>query len=53
LDVEEGDAGALVGEVADERLADAGCAAGDEDDAIAKAGVNGVLVVFDHASSFG
>ena len=34
LDVEEGDAGALAGEVGDEGRADAGCAAGDEDDAV-------------------
>ena len=55
LDVEEDDAGALAGEVGDEGFADAGGSAGDEDGAVAEAGVGGVrwhwaLIVADVSS---
>jgi len=38
IDVEESDAGALASEVCDDGFADAGGAAGDEDDTVSKAG---------------
>jgi hypothetical protein len=43
LNIEEGYAGALTGELGDEGFADAGGAAGDEDYAVLQAGVGGVL----------
>ena len=44
LDVEEGDAGALMGEMADEGFANAGSSAGDEDGAAAETGVTRELI---------